>query len=401
MNQWSPVKLGVWGTMIVALVVLFASATQLLETNDKGFYQIKQAAVTGEMTVRNEPGLYPQLFGDIFTYRVSDMYYFSKHEHEGPKSPTSEPIKVRFNDGGTALVSGSIKFRLSVSPDKQLLLHNDFRSYGAVHGDLIRQVVTESLMQTATLMQAEQSYSTRRSEFTALAEEQIIKGIYETTSKEVKDRDTDGNEFVKLYVNVKRDKDGTAVIRKPSPLGRYGIEVLQFVIKDIDFDKTIDALIAKKKEAEQQKVVAKANAERAKQDAITAREQGNANIATAKAEKEVEKIKAVTDAKKAYEVSVLNRKQAEEDAKARLTKQRAEAESNRLLVKAGLTPLEKATIEKETAIGVAEQLSKINLPSTFISGGGGGKGGSVDPFTAIGLNQLLEISKKMAKPQGE
>jgi len=398
---WTPVKLGIWSTMAVALVVLLVSASQLAETNNKGFYQIKQAAFTGEMSVRNDPGFYGQMFGDIFTYRVSDMYYFSKHEVDGPVSATSDPIKVRFNDGGTALVSGSIKFRLSTNPEKQLLLHSDFRSYGAVHGDLIRQVVTESLMQTATLMKAEESYSTRRSEFTALAEEQIIKGIYETVSSRVKEKDADGNEFIIQSVNVKLDKDGNAVVRKASAISRYNIQILQFVIKDIDFDSTIDALIAKKKEAEQQKVVAKANAERAKQDAITAREQGNADIATAKAAKEVEKIRAVTDAKKAYEVSVLQRKQAEEDAKARLTKQRAEAEANRLLVKAGLTPLEKATIHKETAIGVAAELAKIKLPSTFISGGGGKNGGAIDPFTAIGLNQLLEISRKMTTPDEE
>ena len=41
----------------------------------------------------------------------------------------------------------------------------------------------------------------------------------------------------------------------------------------------IDNLIAKKKEAEQLKIVAKSNAERAKQDAITAYEQGEANKA--------------------------------------------------------------------------------------------------------------------------
>ena len=61
--------------------------------------------------------------------------------------------------------------------------------------------------------------------------------------------------------------------------------------EDIDFDETIDMLISQKKKAEQQKVVAKANAEKAKQDAITALEQGKARVASAKADEEVEKIK--------------------------------------------------------------------------------------------------------------
>lgn len=393
----SPKKVGIGVFAAIALIITLSFASQIFETNDKGYYQIKQASFTGEMTVRNDPGLYAQLFGDIFTYSISDMYYFSKHEIDGPDSPTSDPIKVRFNDGGTALVSGSIKFRLSTTPEKQLLLHNDFRSYTAVHGDLIRQVVTESLMQTATLMRAEESYSTRRSEFTSLAEDQIIKGIFETTSKRVKKKDADGNEFIEQYVNVKLNVDGSPVVRKASPLGRYDIQILQFVIKDIDFDETIDALIAKKKEAEQQKVVAKANAERAKQDAITAREQGNANIATAKAAKEVEKIRAVTDAKKAFEVSVLQRKQAEEDSKARLVKQKAEADANKLLVRAGLTPQEKAEWHYKTRVGVAEKLSQVKLPGMMILGGGNG-GQALNPFDAVGLESFMRISNKLAKP---
>ena len=390
-----PKKIGILIGIVLAVLTVFSLSNQLLEKNSEGFYQVKQAAITGTMSVRNTGGTYAQLFGDIFTYKVSDMYYFSKHAHGGPVGPSSDPIKVRFNDGGTAEISGSIRFRLSGVPKNQLLLHKDFRGYSAVHNDLIRQVVMEALIQTASLMKADETYSARRSEFTSLAEEQIKFGIYETVSQEVKKKDADGNEFLVRFVDVKRSEDGKGIVRKISPLLRYGIEVLQFVIKEIDYDKTIDDLISKKKEAEQQKVVAKANAERAKQDAITAREQGNADIATAKAAKLVEKIRAVTDAKKAFEVSVLRRKQAAEDARARLTKQRAEAEANRLLVSAGLTPLEKATIEMKTRIGVARELSKIKLPSMMISGGGKG-GSALDPFQAIGLESLYNLNKKMS-----
>ncbi len=398
--MFTPKKVGILAVVAVGLVTLFSLSSQIFETNMEGYYQIKQAAVSGEMTVRNEAGLYGQLFGTITTYQVSDMYYFSKSNLDGGPGEDTDPIKVRFNDGGTAEITGAIKFRLSTVESQQLKLHKDFKGYAALKQDLVRQVVAESLMQTATLMRAEESYSTRRSEFTAIAEDQIKKGIYYTVSEELKTKDADGNEFIERYVRLKLGDDGLPLVRKISPFVRYKIEVLQFVIKDIDFDATIDALIAKKKEAEQQKVVAKANAEKAKQDAITEREQGNARIAKAKADEEVEKIKAVTKAKKEFEVAEYNKLKAQEDAKARLVRQKAEADANRLLVSAGLTPLERATIDKETAIGVAAEIAKIKLPSTFITGGGG-SGGAIDPFTAIGLNQLLEITDKMSKPRGK
>lgn len=382
---------------LIALITVVTLGRQVLGSNDAGYYQIKQAAVTGAMSVIETPGTYLRLFANVTTYHVSDVYYFSKSE-TGQADSDADPIKVRFNDGGTAEVSGMIKFRLPSDPEKQLKLHSDFKNYRAIKHDLMRQVVAEALMQTAPLMKAEDSYSTRRSEFTDLAEDQVTDGIFETVSKEFRDKDVEGNEFIEKEVNIKIDeKTGQRVVRKVSPLKQYGIEVIQFVIKDIDFDQTIDALIAKKKEAEQQKVVAKANAEKAKQDAITAREQGNARIATEKANQDVEKIKEVTIAQKEFEVSQLKRKQAEQDAAAQITAGKALAEVNRLKVQAGLTPLEKATIAKETAIGVAAELAKVQFPGMMVIGGGGNGKSAADPFEAVGLESLMRISDKMAR----
>lgn len=385
------------GGAVVALILIIVLSTvsrQIFETNDAGYYQIKQAAMTGEMTVVNDPGTYLQLFGTITTYQISDVYYFSKIADDGAGKNDADPIKVRFNDGGTADVSGMIKFRLPTDPAKRLKLHQDFKNFDAIKHDLMRQVVTEALMQTAPLMRAEDSYSTRRSEFTDLAEDQVTEGIFETVSKEFKEKDADGNEFIEKEVNVKKDDKGQPLVRKVSALKQYGIEVIQFVIKDIDFDQTIDALIAKKKEAEQQKVVAKANAERAKQDAITAREQGNAKIAEEKAKQEVEKIKEVTIAQKEFEVSQLKRKQSEQDAAAAITNGKAEAEVNRLKVQAGLTPLERATIEKETRIGVAAELAKVQFPGMMVIGGSS-NGSAMNPFDAVGLESFMRINDRI------
>lgn len=381
---------------LVAILILATVGREIFTTNDQGYYQIKQAAVSGTVSVHNESGTYLKAFGTVTTYHVSDMYYFSKSDLDGGKGAESDPIDIRFNDGGTAKVSGGIKFRLPADPDSQLLLHKDFKSYERVKHDLIRQTVAEALMQTATLMRAEESYSTRRSEFTSLVEDQVKNGIYETEAKEYKDKDADGNEFVIREVNIKLDKAGQPIIRKVSPLKAYNVTIIQFVIKDIDFDQTIDTLIQKKKEAEQMKVVAKANAEKAKQDAITAREQGNAQIAIEKAKQEVEKIKEVTIAQKEFEVSQLKRKQAEQDAAAEVTNGKALAEVNRLKVQAGLTPLERATIDKETRIGVAHELAAIQLPQMMVTGGGGQGNRTADPFEAVGLESLMRINDRMA-----
>lgn len=377
----------------VGLFLLIGFGRGLVGTNNAGFYQIKQAAVTGSMTVIDSPGSYLRLFGDVHTYQVSDMHYFSKSNLDGSAGAESDPIKVRFNDGGTAEISGAIKYRLPQDEQKRLRIHQDYKSYEALKHDLIRQTVSEAMMQTATLMKAEESYSTRRSEFTSLVEDQIKNGIYETTSRELKRTDAEGNELVEHEVSVKRDEHGQALVRKISPLITYGIDVVQFTIKEIDFDDTINKLIEQKKSAEQQKVVARANAEKAQQDAITAKAQGDAKIAEEKATQEVQKIKEVTIAQKEFEVAKLRRSQAEQDAQAAITNGKALAEVNRLKVQAGLTPLERATIDKETAIGVATELAKVQFPGMMVLGGSNGS--AMNPFDAVGLESFLRISKEV------
>jgi hypothetical protein len=80
---------------------------------------------------------------------------------------------------------------------------------------------------------------------------------------------------------------------------------------------------------------------------------------------------------------------AELQAKATLTRERAQAEANRLKVSAGLTPQERAEWDYKTAVGVAAELKSLQLPQTYIQGSGSGNGTL--------LEQLIgaEMAKKM------
>lgn len=380
----------------VACLLVFMFSGKLFENNDGGIYQVKQS-LSGDMSVRFEPGLYTQAFATLTDYKASDFLEFGKGEG------AEEPITVRFQDGGTAKVSGSVKIRLSNKESTMLMIHKEFRFQDALRNTLVKPTFVEAIQQTAALMKSEESYSSRRSEFAALLEEQIKRGIFETEAREVKEKDMDGNEFNDVNIVVKTDKNGNNMIRKTSPLIGYGVEVIQVIIKDIDYDDTIDALIAKKKEAEQQRVVAKANAEKSKQDTITARERANAEIAIAKGTEEVEKIKAVTQAEKEKAVAILSaqkdfesaklaRLTAEQDALATTTTGRAQAEINRLKVSAGLTPQERAEFDVQREVGIAKALAKTKFPEVMIFGGNGGNG--LNPFDALGLKAMREMVGK-------
>lgn len=58
--------------------------------------------------------------------------------------------------------------------------------------------------------------------------------------------------------------------------------------------------------------------------------------------------------------------------------------------------MQRATIDKETTIGVAQALAKSNVrwvPEVMIVGGK--EGASANPMDAVGLNMLLDIAKNM------
>lgn len=372
--------MGIFG--LIAVVVLVWLSGSLFETNKFGNYQIKQAAMTGTISVRNEPGFYWQGGGSIVTYPVSEDVNFE-----------TENLKVRFNDGSVASVVGTVKFKLPTDPEKQKELHRDYGNYDNVEKNLIVRNVSEALSNTAIYMVAEDSYASGRAVFSDLAMQQLKDGIFKTSTKTVEVIDTDGTKFKKKEIRVVYDENGNPVIQKPSLLKHYGIEILQFVVNDFEYDEKIKDLIARKKDAEQNKVVAMANAEKAKQDAITAEEQGKARVAEARANAEVEKITAVVEAQKKAEVAELEAKQAKFEAQKIAEKGKAEAEVARQKVAAGLTPLEKATLEKETAIGVAQQLANVKFPDTMVISGG--SDGKANPWDAVGLNQMMEITAKI------
>lgn len=362
-----------YGIAIILFMTMFSS-------NNYDQYKVRQGFLSGKMSVINEAGIYFSGLDKVTNYEVSDDISFEDHN-----------VEVRFSDGAVVGVKGTVKYKMPTNPEKQLLIHKDFASNKSVVTDLIVKNVKEALSQTATLMAAEESYSSRRGEFASVTEQQFREGIFETSTKEVEDVDSTGTKFKRKVTSVVY-KEGKPVIRKETLLKKYGIEVLQFVVNDFTFDVDIQKLINQKKIKEQEKVISWSEAEKAKAEAITEAEKGKARIAKAEADAEVEKKTAVVEAQKKTEVAKLEAQQAEFEAKAIKIKGESEAYANKLKVQAGLTPLEKANIEKETAIGVAHELSNVKLPETMIiSGGSEGKG--TNPWDAVGLNSFYDLSK--------
>lgn len=323
--------------LITGFFVIVFIAGSIFETNGSNTYQVKQAAFTGELSVRDEPGMYMQNFATITTYIRAGQIDFEE--------------VTTMSDGAKVTFPGSVKFRLPSDEKTRLKLHKDFGSYNNVVENLIKKNTIDVLSnKTAPMFTASDTYSARKPEIARILEGQLQNGAYDVYYEDVKM--PDGTKY--RLARVRMDENGNPKIIGKNLLNEYGIEILQVVMGDPRPEEKILKIIDAQKEAEQKAVLARSQAEKARQDTITITEQGKADVA------------------------------------------KAEAEANRLKVSAGLTPQEKAEWEYKTKVGIAQAVASVKFPASMIVAGGS-NGGSANPFDAIGLQSLYNLSNQMAQ----
>lgn len=375
---------------LVVAVVLGMLSPSLLETNNSGFYAIRQAAVTGQMTAFLDSGMFIQGFGNVFSYRAADILHFSKHASEGG-GEVDESIEVRFNDGARARVTGNVRIELPHNPEKMIEIHRKFRSYDALIKDTVKQVVSEAVILTSAFMSAEESYTTKRAEFSQLADDQVKAGVYLTEAEDINVKDhKPGEDVRKQIVRIQLDKDGKPE-RKESVLALYGIRVTQFVIKEIDYEDTVDQQIQTKQQALMKTVSAKAEAEKAAQDRLTAEEVGKKNVAIARYEQEVEKTKAVTSAEKELDVARLNKTAAEQYKQTQILKAEGDAEYRRKIMSADGALEKKLAAYVETQRLWSDAFAKTSHPlvPNIVMGAGAAAGSGSN--AAMNMMEMLSI----------
>ena len=312
-------------------------------------------------------------------------------------------------------------YELPTDCDKLIELHKNQRSDKGIKHNLVRNAVLSAVRKTAPLFTAEEAKVTKIAEFRRLAEDQLVEGEYLTTIEVLKEKagedevDSTGKVVKKAEVQeyrvtkLKLDKDGHRIITKKSPITQYGIVVKQLEIQNVKLDPKAQQQLDIVKEREMQRVANATAAETAKQKAITAKAEGDARIAEAKATQEVQKMTEVTMAEKEKAVAILNAEREKEVARLEALKAievakkikaegEAEAAANRAKVAAGLSPQERAEWEYKTKVGVAEALAKSSHPLVpeIMMTGDGKNGGAGTAMDAVGLNMLMDLTTKLS-----
>lgn len=380
---------------LLALIIL-VSIPRLVEDVDGRQIVVNQVPITGTMNYWSTPGLKWQKFGNNTSYQKSAQIWFSNEEDEG--SDKDIPITIQFNDGGTAEIFGSVRIELPTEAQYLEKIHFKFGSMDNLMNELIRPTVRKAVLASGPMMTAYESYAEKKNDLMRYIEDQISNGVYQTIIKEVKVKDEiSGDEKVIRVAYPLTDSTAINGIKRQElpPFKEFGIRVSSVALNDLTYDAVVKDQIARQQKIMMDMKTSYADALKAKQDAIKEEEMGKAEAAKRKWAQEAIKAEAVTKAQQAFEVAELAAKEAKEKAKKIIAEGEAEAAAARAKVSAGLTPLERATIEKETKIGVAEAIAKVKLPTVVMSGGSQSGGNSA--MDAMGMKMILDIVDKMSK----
>jgi len=426
------IKLAIAAFVLIALTV---TAYEVTGSNNTANWQVLQTpGIMGAAEVRviDTAGYYNTYFGRVWTYPRVEQVEYDKED----------AFKVTFNDGGLGTMNALVRYQLPTTKEGKLALHNQFNGNTRNIEAAVWAHLNNAMRSTAPIMSASEHQSARQSEFNQLVYDQLNKGLYETRkiSVEQKDQtDSNGKPITVYATEIVTDKNGQPHIANPSPLANLGIVVIQFSITHIDYDDATKTQFATKKaaflaaenskaqrekevqerlmveekgrrekaeaeskalkqkaeeviNAQREKEVAELNAQREKTVAETnaRRELAVAQLGKEQAEVKAnqEKMVAQTAAERELEVARLNKQAAEENAKKQIALAKAQEESLKIAGAISEKDRVLAEIEREKAIGVARELSKIAVPTTVINSGGSSNGSN----SSSAMDNLISLT---------
>lgn len=355
---------------------------------------VNQVPISGNMQYWTTPGFKWQWFGKTTKYYKTQQLWFGSADDEGHQQ--GSPIPVIFNDASEGVIYGSLRVKLPTDIEHLSRIQTDYNGMDRLMNDLVKQTVTKVVYASGPLMSAFESYAEKKNDLIEHITDQLVNGVYKTTIKKVETVDPiTGEKKITNIAALIPDENAPGGYKRSesSPFKYYGLEIGQVAVSKIGYSEKVLQQISQQQEANMLIQTSKAKSAAAQQEAIRAEEEGKALAAKSKWEQERIKATEVTKAEQEYEVARLAALKAKEEAKRIEAEGQAKAAANRALVSAGLTPLEKATIEKETKIGVAEALAKTKWP-TVVMNGGDGQNSAMD---VIALRQMTDLVDKLSK----
>lgn len=389
------------------VVVFSGSLVEYLDASDIMVIQ----SLGGKLSCYTTPGPWWQGFGTVTKYKKRDQLWFLLPS-ERQKDDFSIP--VQFNDGGRARISGSIAWEMPLKCEDIIDLHTRYRSHEAIEQQLLRTHIAKVVYLTGPTMSSTESYAARKAEFLGFVDDQVQHGIYRIVVEQVQEKDPLSGQMRTVSVTkFVKGTDGTFERQDRSPLAEFGVKTLNLSIVAIQYDKAVEDQIQTQQQAFMQVQTARANAQKAEQDAITAEKNGQANAAKARWEQEVLKARAVTEAQQEKEVAVLaaqrgkevatlDAQTAEQEKKANILRGEGEAQRKSLVMNAdgALEPKLNALVEINKNYANAIASYQGNWVPTVVTGGVNGTStpgsGAMQMMEILGIKAARDLGVDLA-----
>jgi len=383
-------------TGIFGLILLFGGMFNPFSVNDAGNRQVVQT-VDGKLWVKFDPGFYFSGFwSKVTTYPNNVTVQVGPEEKKSEKADYWEVSHTAtFSEGDQATVGHTVKWDLPNGDAEMIELHTTYSNIDNLMTTTLLQYQKETMNYSTQRLSSEGHYSGGQSQLKEYFQDQLRNGqvllVTETKTRKLQDSTT------KTYIEVraKTTPDGRP-LRTESDIQKYKLLASFSSVDYVKYDDRIYQKLKAKIDAASDEATAKQQLITAQQEALTVKAKGEKLIAETNAREEAARLEAVIRSQKEADVAEQNLKRDKLKAQSDLAIKRANAEGDRLKVAAGLTPLEKANIEKETAIGVAKALAGpqgIKFPE-IVAGGGTNGGGALQ---TLELKMLHDLSKEMSK----
>ena len=388
------------GISIIVLIAFFIfTIGAWVEECDKSKIYVNQMPFTGEFKVWSEGGMQWQLWGNVHEYSKTNQVEFTGVEKDSTgyiAVGENHGATITFNDKGRGFIIGSLRVVLPTDFAHMAKIQQEFGSESALIGTLIKPTLYKVVISCGPLMSSLESVSETRTDLIQYITDQLNDGVYKTKINKIKvTNELTGDTETIAKAEILVDRDGNYLRQEKSPFKQYGITCNLVSITDIKYDGATQQQIDAQKNANLAVITSKTKSLEAIQQTVLVTEKGKQQAEAAKWEQEKMKAKEVTKAQQEYEVAKLEAMKAEEVARKVRAEGEAKAAANKALVAAGLTPLDEATIKKETMIGIAKELANSNIewvPKIIVNGG---NANGTDPMQTVGLNMLMQTIEKM------
>lgn len=315
---------------------------------------------------------------------MKDKTPFSNNVNGKVVETTVPGIHIVFIDRVNAAARLSVRMTMPTDDINFRAVAESFRSQENLINNTLIPTIREQISNVGYQFAAQDYISGAATDFRQAVDDQLKNGGYSTQRKEFHDTvyseiNVGGQRTIKeintRYQIIKNVDEHGKLIRIPHEITKNNVYVSQVIVdavepepafkqrleaqRDISAQKRIEMEKIETAKAEQQRIIAEGERDKAEERVTQEKEQVKTLIAIET------QLKQEGTKKQLAEIALQT---ARLEAEQNLVRERAQAEANRLKVVAGLTPQERAQFQKETAIGVAEKLSAMKFPQIYITG---------------------------------